>query len=53
MVAEELQVLVLVLAKRLGDLGLLDDVQHGLRLLLELLVGRDGLFALLGKLCAR
>ena len=52
MVAEELQVLVFVLAERLGDLGVLNHIEHGLSLLLKTFIGRDSLFTLLGELCA-
>lgn len=52
MLAEELQVLVLVLAECLSDLGVFDDIEHGLRFLLETLVGGDRAFTLCGKLCA-
>lgn len=47
--SQELQVLVLVLSECLRDLRLLDNIEHRLSLMLELLVGRDGLFALLGE----
>ena len=46
---QELQVLVLVLSECLCDLRLLDNIEHRLSLVLELFVGRDSLFALLGK----
>ena len=49
LVPEELEILVLVLAKGLCNLGLFDDVEYGLGFLLELLVGRNGPFTLLGK----
>ena len=52
MVSQELQVLILVLTERLGDLGVLDHVQYSLSLLLELLVGGDGLSAFVRKLCS-
>ena len=43
--------MILVLAEGLGDLGVLDHVEYGLCLLLQLLVRGDGLFTLLGELC--
>ena len=51
MVSEKLQVLVLILAKGLGDLWVLDNIEYSLSLLLEPFVCRDGLFTLLGELC--
>ena len=51
MVSQVLQVLVLILTEGLCNLRLLDNVEHELSFLLELFVGRDGLFTLLGELC--
>ena len=45
--------MVLVLAEGLSDLGVLDHVEYGLCLLLQLLVRGDGLFTLLRKLWVR
>jgi len=50
-VLEVLQVLELVLTQCLRNIGVLNHIEHGLCLLLEPLVGRYGVLALLVKLC--
>ena len=45
--------MILVLAEGLGDLGVLDDVEDGLSLLLEAFIGVHGVLTLAGELCER
>ena len=45
-ILEVLQVLVLILTKRLGDIWVFDHIEDGLRLLLQPLVRRHGLIPL-------
>jgi len=45
MVLQILQILDLVLPQSLSDVRVLDDIQHGLRLLLQPLLRDNGIFA--------